>query len=82
MFSSDVKWVRLGGDIHKEHYFVRSPANIKTNVPPGYHIIQDGYKFNQLNSDIFTKAINGDIAYVNNTQTIESFLSKSIVLKR
>tara|TARA_B100001287_G_scaffold235848_1_gene208158 strand:+ start:24890 stop:30631 length:5742 start_codon:yes stop_codon:yes gene_type:complete len=78
-----LQWVRLGGkSVDQKHFFVRSPAEIKTNVPPGYHVVQNGYTFNQLKSDIFIKASRGDVEYVNNMQTVEEFLSKATVLKR
>jgi hypothetical protein len=78
-----LQWIRLGGkSLDDKHFFVRSPAEIKTNVAPGYHIVQEAYTFKQLNSDAFTKAANGDVEYANNMQGIDEFLSKSTVLKR
>lgn len=78
-----LQWIRLGGkSVDDKHFFVRSPAEIKTNVPPGYHIVQEAYTFKQLNNDAFTKAANGDVEYANNMQGIDEFLSKSTILKR
>ena len=81
-FSNSLQWIRLGGkSVDDTHFFVRSPAEIKSNQPPGYHVVQDGYKFNQLPSDIFTKAAGGDPQYTDNMQTIVQFLSKSTIVK-
>ena len=81
-FSNSLQWIRLGGkSVDDIHFFVRSPAEIKSNQPPGYHVIQDGYKFNQLPSDIFTNAAGGDPQYTDNMQTIVQFLSKSTIVK-
>lgn len=78
-----IQWIRLGGkSVDQKHYFVRSSSDIKKNIPTGYHVIQDGYLFKELNSDMFTKAARGDTAYLNNMQTVNEFLSKSTVLKR
>jgi hypothetical protein len=76
-FSNSLQWIRLGGkNVDDTHFFVRSPARIKSNQPSEYHVIQDGYKFNQLTSDIFTTAASGDPQYTDNMQTIVQFLSK------
>lgn len=81
--SQSFEWLRLGGrSVNQTHFFVRSPADIKSNIPSSYHIIQDGYTFNQLNSEIFTDASRGDLKYTNNMQTINEFLSKDTILKR
>jgi hypothetical protein len=81
-FSNSLQWIRLGGkNVDDTHFFVRSPAEIRSNQAPGYHVIQDGYKFNQLPSDIFVNAVRGDPQYTDNMQTIVQFLSKSTVVK-
>ena len=82
-FSPTLDWIRLGGkSVNQKHFFIRSPSKIITNVPPGYHLIQNGYDFKQLNTDKFTKAAIGDSEYVNNMQSIGEFLSKDTVVRR
>jgi len=81
--SPSLQWIRMGGkSVDQKHFFVRSPSEVKTNVPSKYHIIEDGYTFNQLQSDVFTNAARGDLRYTKNMQTINEFLSKSVIVKR
>ena len=55
---SSVNWVKLGGRNIKgeKYFFIRSPADVKNNSPPAYHIIDNGYSFNELKNDMFIKA--------------------------
>lgn len=81
---SSVNWVKLGGRNIKgeKYFFIRSPADVKNNTPPAYHIIDNGYSFNELKNDMFIKAERGDQEYANNIQSIVSFLSKTTLISR
>ena len=52
------------------------------NIPQGYHVVQDGYAFSELKSDIFVLAERGDTKYTANLQTIQEYLEKSTFVKR
>ena len=79
-----IDWVRLGGrgSKNEKHFFVRSSVNMKMNIPQGYHVVQDGYAFSELKSDIFVLAERGDTKYTANLQTIQEYLEKSTFVKR
>jgi hypothetical protein len=76
--SSSLTWLKLGGKglANEKFYFVRSPVDVKPNVPPAYHILQPGMVLSELNNDMFVLAERGDVTYTANMQSIETFLQK------
>ena len=81
---SSIQWLKLGSRnrVGEKFYFIRSPVDTKNNLPPGYHIIESGYSFSELRSDIFTKAERGDQEFSNNMQSIEDFFTKTTLVTR
>lgn len=81
---SSIQWLKLGSRNRagEKFYFIRSPVDTKNNLPPGYHIIENGYSFSELRSDIFTKAERGDEEFSNNMQSIEEFFTKTTLVTR
>lgn len=75
--SPTLTWIRLGGRGRKgeKYFYVRTPP-VESNIPPGYHVIESGYSFAELQEDMFVLAERGDEKYKGNMISIQEFLSK------
>jgi hypothetical protein len=80
---NSVNWLQLGGrgESNEKYYFVRSPVDMKWNTPPAYHVLQPAMTFSELKGDMFLRAERGEAQYVQNKQSLESFLAKTPVPK-
>ena len=76
--SPTLTWLRLGGRGRKgeKFFYVRTPP-VESNIPPGYHVIQNSYSFSELQEDIFVQAERGEDKYKPNMVTIQEYLSKT-----
>ena len=83
--SSTIQWLRLGSrnpHSDEKYFFIRSPADTKSNTPPGYHVIDKGYSFSELRVDTFTNAELGDEDFKNNMQSLKEYLLSGTIVKR
>ncbi len=76
--SPTINWIKLGGRNRKgeKYFYVRTPP-VESNIPPGYHVIQNGYSFGELPEDLFVRAERGDENYKANMISIQEYLSKT-----
>ena len=76
--SPTLTWLRLGGRGRKgeKYFYVRTPP-VESNIPPGYHVIQNSYSFSELQEDMFVQAERGEEKYRPNMITIQEYLSKT-----
>ena len=81
---NSVNWLQLGGRgiSNEKFYFVRSPVDMKWNTPPAYHVLQPALAFSELKGDMFLRAERGETQYVQNRQSLESFLAKFHLITR
>ena len=82
--SLPVQWLKLGGrnTSNEKYYFIRSPAEMKKDIPSSYHIIQSGYPLNQLNDEMFMKSEIGDQEYRKNRQSLSDFLTTTTFISK
>ena len=76
--SPTINWIKLGGRNRKgeKYFYVRTPP-VESNIPSGYHVIQNGYSFGELPEDLFVRAERGDENYKPNMISIQEYLSKT-----
>jgi len=81
---NSVNWIQLGrrGGANEKFYFVRSPVDVKINIPPAYHVLQPAWTFSELKGDMFLRAERGEAQYATNIQSLDSFLAKYHLIKR
>lgn len=82
--SLPIQWLKLGGrnTSNEKYYFIRSPAEMKKDIPSSYHIIQSGYPLNQLNDEMFMKSEIGDQEYKKNRQSLSDFLTTTTFINK
>jgi hypothetical protein len=73
--STSIQWLRLARGNNKEKYwFVRSPADVKPNSVPKYHVVIPSFSFTEMrNNEMFLSAERGNEKNI--SLTVEEYLS-------
>ena len=79
-----INWLRLS-TINKQRanerfFFVRSPVDVRINSPPGYHVLMPALAFSEMRGEMFLAAERGDPKYLNEIQSLETFLAKKVIV--
>jgi hypothetical protein len=80
-----IDWLRLGNGKSEpgtKYHFIRSPATISLNTPPAYQMISPSFSLDEMKNDMFLKAERGDSNYIENIQSIETFLAKYHLIRK
>ena len=85
---SDIDWLFLSGnhigDINGHIHFIRSPAKVELDVPYAYSTISGSYKYQEMGefSAIVREALMDPEKFVPNTQSLNTFLKNTVMVKR
>ena len=79
---NSINWLRLGGsgNANERYFFVRSPVDVKLNQPPAYQVLTPAVSFSEMRSDIFLRAERGDAKYIENMQSLQTYLAKKEII--
>jgi len=86
--SSTIEWLFLGGNVHDNLYFIRSPALIVADTAPEYHLVSPALPFTGLKEfRVIMEAATKrpmPVEYSQNMQTLDNYLKlrTDVIIKR